>query len=174
MPRNLLTIPITAYCSVPSTIERANKRYINQSTGATTGSSSSQGNSKSSTQTHGTSSSVNVWKLVFSGIPISNNALYWHKGHIKFIQPKARVWKEFVAWEARRQWKGAPLKGRLSVAYTLYFPNKVHRDLANYDKATSDSLTGIVWEDDALIDFISFKRELDNKNPRVEITVTTL
>lgn len=109
--------------------------------------------------------------LVFQGTPVSLNSLYWHRGRFRYVTDEGKNWKSYVALTALAQWKGKPLSGRLNVRFILYFKDKRARDLCNYEKAICDSLTGIVWTDDSLIDFISFERGLDKNNPRIEVKV---
>ncbi len=73
------------------------------------------------------------------------------------------------------QWKERPLKTSVSLAVTLYEPDKRRRDIGNYTKLIADALTRVAFVDDSQIDELRLKRGgLDRQNPRAEIEVAPL
>jgi len=61
---------------------------------------------------------------------------------------------------------------RLDVTYTYYFKTKHKTDVANYEKLLSDSMEGILFDNDSQIDVMLLVRAgVDKENPRVEITI---
>lgn len=67
---------------------------------------------------------------------------------------------------------GWPLATKASVAVTLrvYFPDERRRDLDNAAKCL-DGANGIVWHDDAQICELHIYKQIDRKNPRLEVVV---
>jgi crossover junction endodeoxyribonuclease RusA len=92
-------------------------------------------------------------KIVLEGDPISTQHAYGSNGKHRFLTPAARSLKESYAWQAKSQWKGKPLTGRLEVTICLYFKDSRRRDWDNWHKLSMDALQGIVFEDDEQIDF---------------------
>lgn len=64
-----------------------------------------------------------------------------------------------------------PLTGAVSVRVIIYFDSR-RGDLDNRLKILLDALNGLAWLDDAQIVELYARRELDRRNPRVELTVT--
>jgi Holliday junction resolvase RusA-like endonuclease len=59
----------------------------------------------------------------------------------------------------------------VSVRAIIYFDSR-RGDLDNRLKILLDALNGLAWLDDAQIVELYARRELDRRNPRVELTVT--
>lgn len=78
---------------------------------------------------------------------------------------------EFARIEARSQYQGESLKGRLKVVYEIFFPDNRRTDLDNRLKIMSDSFEGIIFVNDSQIDELTIKRKFDKKIPRVEVSV---
>lgn len=76
--------------------------------------------------------------------------------------------KEQMAWEARRQHRGVPIAGPVSLKIALWWPTRANRDLDNI-KLLLDALTGILWLDDSQIQKMEIEKGYDKENPRVEI-----
>lgn len=112
-------------------------------------------------------------RITLKTLPLGTNNLYGHAGHRRFLMPKARVNKEAMSWEARAQFKGAPLTGPLKVSVALYWPTRANHDVDNI-KALLDSMTGILWEDDGQITDLHITKAYDKANPRVELELSTL
>lgn len=79
--------------------------------------------------------------------------------------------KEQYYWEAKTQYKGAPLMGALCVSLTFYFKTKHKRDLDNQNKLILDALSGVCWIDDAQIEQLILRKCFDLQNPRIEIEI---
>lgn len=79
--------------------------------------------------------------------------------------------KEQYQWEAKSQWKKAPLKMPLEIKIDLFFNSKRRRDWDNFHKISMDALNGIVWGDDEQIYKCTVQKFYDASNPRIEITI---
>lgn len=90
----------------------------------------------------------NPVKIFIPGNPISVNALY--RGR-RFLTKEGEQIKYEYAVECRRQYKGPPLAGDISVIINVVFKNRRRRDLDNILKALLDSFKGILWSDDSQI-----------------------
>ena len=110
-------------------------------------------------------------KLKLSGNPLSTQSVYRNHGHIRFMTNEARARKEQYQWEATSQWKGPIIKTPFNISVKLYFGDKRKRDWDNFHKISMDALTGIVWEDDSLIQTATVEKLFDKDNPRIEIEV---
>jgi Holliday junction resolvase RusA-like endonuclease len=76
-------------------------------------------------------------------------------------------------WQARSQWKGAPLEGPVSVKMALYHGDKHKRDIDNFNKLVFDALAGIAFEDDNQITELIIRKFYDKQNPRVSLEIST-
>lgn len=109
-------------------------------------------------------------KLTLETMPISTNRMYVGR---KILTHTARANKQMIGWEARAAYDGRPLDQSLSVTVHFYYPNRRCNDIDNL-KILFDALTGVVWEDDRLIDEQHVYRHFGEKNPRVEIDIKKL
>ena len=68
------------------------------------------------------------------------------------------------------------LHGPVSVAYSYFFDSAHRRDVFNYEKLLSDTLTKAgVWADDSQIVYgVVKKMPIDKESPRVEVIITAL
>lgn len=114
-------------------------------------------------------------------------------GRVNVYDPSnSRNYKQSVAWQAKKQYKGNPFEGALKVHVDIYrqIPkstsgvrterkeNKeirpiVRPDLDNYLKSVFDGLDGITWKDDSQIVSLSSEKYYST-NPRVEIKIQKL
>lgn len=106
------------------------------------------------------------------GKPVSLNNAYFNRSKGRTMTAEARAWKELVAWHARRAHSGPPTKERVSVGIWLYFPDQRRRDLSNHVKLIEDAMTGIIYEDDCLIDELHIHRRTGG--PAIAVAVRTL
>jgi len=91
-----------------------------------------------------------------------------------YMTSDGRSLKEDYQWQAKGQFHGEPLRGRLEIDVTLYFDRKGRKDWDNFHKLSMDALSGIVWEDDDQIDDAHVHKRHDKENPRIEIKVSPL
>lgn len=103
-------------------------------------------------------------------MPLSVNRLYTTARGRRILTGTGRVNKEALAWEARTQYRGLPLKGDLSVSVDVYWPTKRNHDIDNPVKSLLDSMSGILYEDDQQITELHLKKSYDKANPRVELS----
>jgi Holliday junction resolvase RusA-like endonuclease len=106
-------------------------------------------------------------------LPLSTNNLYANGRKGRFLTTAGRTNKEDMGWEARSQYHGEPLSGPLRLTVALYWPDKRNRDIDNI-KGLLDSLTGILWEDDGLIEDLHIRKFRDKARPRVELELFAL
>jgi len=90
-----------------------------------------------------------------------------------YMTNECKTLKEQWQWEAKSQWKGAPLVGEVNITLTLFHGNKIKRDVDNFNKLVFDALTGIVYDDDNQVAELTIKRAYDKENPRVEVELST-
>lgn len=111
--------------------------------------------------------------ITLSGLPMSTNHLYVHRGQAVYMVKDGHDRKEQYQWEAKNQWQrpriAAPTP--IDISVDLYFNSKHRRDIDNYHKISLDSLTGIVWDDDSQIRSMIVSKRYDATNPRIEITI---
>lgn len=84
---------------------------------------------------------------------------------------EAKAIKEDYQWQVKSQWGLKPIKNNLKVIMKLYFKDERKHDIDNYGKLVLDSLNGIFWEDDSQINELKIIKNIDKKNPRVEIII---
>ena len=87
---------------------------------------------------------------------------------------EGKALKEQYQWEAKSQWRGAPLTGELKLSVRFFFGTKRKADLDNFNKLWQDALSGIVYEDDSQIGELHLYRDYDKLKPRIELEVTAL
>lgn len=109
--------------------------------------------------------------IVLEGQPVSVNALY--RGR-RFLTPEGKRIKFYNAAQARKQYKGKPLEGPLSIELQVYFKSKAASDIDNVCKAVLDSLTGVLWKDDRQIQELHAYKRQDKLRPRIEISLSEL
>ncbi|GAX06824.1 Holliday junction resolvase [Secundilactobacillus pentosiphilus] len=114
----------------------------------------------------------------YDGEPVpAGRPRFTRKGHA-YDPGKSRKFKELLGWAARSQYHEAPITGKpLEVYIEAYRANqknisKVERrrrenkvsvpmtkpDVDNYVKSILDALTGIIWEDDNLIQHVDARK----------------
>ena len=79
-------------------------------------------------------------------MPPTTNSMYKPFGGRFHVDVKARDAKEAMAWEARSQYRGAPLECELAVTVDLTWPTRRNHDVDNI-KSLLDSMKGILWAD---------------------------
>lgn len=117
--------------------------------------------------------------ITLTGEPRSTNNIYRSvcRGNFPsvYLSAEGKTLKEQYQLEAKIQWGRKPLlSGPVSLSARFYFKTLRKRDLDNGNKLLLDSLTGIIYEDDSQIDQLILTRDYDKKNPRIEITITSI
>lgn len=64
-----------------------------------------------------------------------------------------------------------PAPRHVFLGIVVYLPEKSVTDLDNVYKAVADGLEGVAYDNDNQVWAGSFRREADNANPRVEVTI---
>jgi len=111
-------------------------------------------------------------KITLTVPNVSTNRLYTTSRTTgkKILTEQARMTKEAWAYEAWNQWQSDPIGEPLEIRIDLYFPDKRRRDVDN-TKALFDAMTGVLWDDDSLIEASMTRKHIDKKNPRIVITI---
>ena len=110
-------------------------------------------------------------RLTLEGKPVSVNQLY--RGR-RFLTERGRLMKEDYYYQARAQYKGPILQGPLAIQVHVHFRSGKTCDLDNALKASLDSLTGVLWEDDRQIVELHAYKHQDKERPRIEVEVVQL
>lgn len=110
-------------------------------------------------------------KLTLSVMPPSVNQIWINKPKGRYKSKRGKEFEEMAFYELRKQYKGKLLTGRLRIEIWLYFKTKAKRDIDNYNKAILDSMTGIIYKDDSLIEELNIKKSIGCGFNKVEIEV---
>lgn len=101
-------------------------------------------------------------------MPPTTNSMYKPFGGRFHVNTKAKADKEAMAWEARSQYRGAPLEGDLEVMVWLTWPTRRNHDVDNI-KSLLDSMKGILWIDDGQITRLVTEKAYEKGVSRVDI-----
>lgn len=135
-------------------------------------------------------------KIIIDGIPVPQlrpRATRMGKGIRMYDPKKVKDYKNYVGFEAKKQWGNAPVLDKaLSMHLVIYrqIPKSTSKkkstqmndgkirpivkpDISNYIKLIEDALNGVVYKDDSQIVELEAKKFYSN-NPRVEIQVKEL
>lgn len=97
-------------------------------------------------------------------IPPSTNATYRHSGHFVYMLPAARVWKNKATLQLRE------FRGVEPTTVTIRYYLKRERDVDGSHKIILDAMQGAeVVVNDSTITELHLYKEMDKKNPRVEL-----
>lgn len=81
--------------------------------------------------------------------------------------------KEALSLLARAQYRGNPITGAVSVVGSATWPDKRKRDLSFFMKGLHDALEGVVYEDDAQIEHLSYSISREGE-PGVSVIIVSL
>ena len=109
-------------------------------------------------------------KLTLSVMPPSVNQIWINKPKGRYKSKRGKEFQKMAFYELRK-YKGKLLTGRLRIEIWLYFKTKAKRDIDNYNKAILDSMTGIIYKDDSLIEELNIKKSIGCGFNKVEIEV---
>ena len=102
--------------------------------------------------------------------PPSLNRMVRRSGTRVHVSQAAHDYKDTAGWRARAQGVRAAVAGNLRVTVHLYRPTRTG-DIDNYLKVVFDSMTGVLWVDDAQVVELHVYRHDDKDCPRVELQV---
>lgn len=112
-------------------------------------------------------------KFILPGEPKSTNSLYKSapRGRFRtiYMSQEGKLLKEYYQYLLKQQYQGPILNLRVKLRIKLCFKDNRRRDIDNYNKLVLDACTGIIWEDDCQIDELFITKEIDKKNPRIEL-----
>jgi len=113
--------------------------------------------------------------ITLSGNPLSTQTIYRSSciGGIprRYMTKQGKERKEQYRFEAKSQYKGKPLEGDVHANVVIFFKNARRFDIENAIKIALDSLQGALYHDDKQITELIVKKQIDRKNPRVEISI---
>ena len=105
--------------------------------------------------------------------PTVNNYYKKSKAGGRYISEKGRLFRALVEEAVVEQLPFVHIDERVLVEAVIFPPDRRKRDIANYEKALSDSLTEAgLWEDDELIDQYFMYRGVVVKGGQVFIRIT--
>lgn len=107
--------------------------------------------------------------LLTKPLPVNQKHVFAH-GRLILTQ-KYRETKEAMQWEVRSVWKGEPLQDDVTLNVMFYYGDSRKRDIDAYLKILLDSMSGIVYEDDAQITELHVFKDIDKSEPRTVIQV---
>lgn len=88
-----------------------------------------------------------------------------------YVTSEGNSLKRKYQFEAKKQIGKLFFDSAIEVYIKLFFSNLYIRDWDNYHKLSMDSLNGIVWKDDSLIQKATVEKCFDKENPRIEIDI---
>lgn len=109
--------------------------------------------------------------LNLSVVPPSVNQIWINKPKGRYKSKKGKEFEEIAKYQLKQQYKGKILTEKLKIKIWLYFKTKAKRDIDNYNKAILDSMTGIIYKDDSLIEELNIKKSIGCGFNKVEIEV---
>ena len=96
----------------------------------------------------------------------------------RILTPKGKAWKEEVKWialsERAKQFWELSTDEKLVMELEIFWPDFRRRDADNCIKLLSDTLEGILYEDDRWILPRVLNWAVDVENPRVEVKIYKL
>lgn len=103
--------------------------------------------------------------------------LYWRSIVIKgsarvLLSKEGRAFKKACA-DRMKLVRRPPLSGPVRIRAIVFFPTRAG-DLDNRIKPTLDGLRKGAFDDDIQVQEIHFRRDIDRKNPRVELVVAPI
>jgi crossover junction endodeoxyribonuclease RusA len=106
-------------------------------------------------------------------IPPSVNAIHRAVRGRNILSKEARIWYAESIRSIKQQAQGWCSSKRLSVSYDYSFADNRRRDIGNYEKILSDSITKAgLWGDDSQIDRITLRRmHVDKEDPHVHVVI---
>lgn len=110
-------------------------------------------------------------KLTLTPLPPSVNHMYGRTRTGKTYKTKeAKDIQEAYGWLTKQQTRDFYLTP-ISLELIAYFADNRKHDIDNILKATQDSLTGVLWEDDSQIIDLHVMKRWDKENPRLELII---
>lgn len=107
--------------------------------------------------------------------PPSINTYWRHFRGRPIISAKGREYGKTVAYSIGQQRQNETLTGRLAVTIHMTMPNKIRRDIDNFQKVALDALTHAgVWGDDSQIDDLRCVREAIKKPGWIDVEITEI
>lgn len=110
-------------------------------------------------------------ELNLSIVPPSVNQIWINKPKGRYKSKKGKEFEKIAKYQLKQQYEGEILTEKLKIKIWLYFKTKAKRDIDNYNKAILDSMTGIIYKDDVLIEELNIKKTIGCGFNKVEIEV---
>lgn len=107
--------------------------------------------------------------------PTANNLFPTGKNGRRFPSKAYTAWKAVAALDILQQCRGVQLTGRIDITYVFCFSDKRARDIANFEKATTDALVDAgVIRDDCDIDKLTLHRGVIVDNAYVTVKISSI
>lgn len=107
--------------------------------------------------------------------PVTQNKFWGHRNNRKYIKKAGREWRKEIQWLVKSEInKGniTPFTDEdLYVSYTFGFKDKRYGDTFNYEKALSDSLEGLLFDNDKQIVEGRVLRKIGQDEDYIEINI---
>jgi len=112
-------------------------------------------------------------RFVVHGSPVPKERPRLGKYGNVYTPKRTKDWEDVVAWTYKES--GGPwLSGPLSISYKFYLASEKKKDHDNLEKAITDALNGVAYEDDSQIVHWEGWKLYDKENPRVEIEIVEI
>ena len=109
--------------------------------------------------------------IIIKTKPIPVNQKYGVFRGRMLLQKKYRDTKEAIAWEMASQAPKQPRSEELCLNMIIYLGSRRKVDIDAYLKIILDAGEGVLWENDNLITELHIFKEIDLKNPRIELSM---
>lgn len=88
-----------------------------------------------------------------------------------YQSPRVKEWEERVGWAARQIYQGEPATCNVRLTLVFKLSHKRRLDCDNLAKGTTDSLKGIVFEDDSQVVDLHVLKYQGEKEPQVYVYI---
>jgi crossover junction endodeoxyribonuclease RusA len=116
--------------------------------------------------------------LTLPSVPSLNHVYRNVRINLRIITPIGKAWKEEVKWIAiserlKQKWQISHSE-KIVMELQIFWPDKRRRDADNCLKLLSDTLEGVLYEDDRWVLPRVLNWDVDKENPRVEVKLFKL
>lgn len=110
------------------------------------------------------------WKYVISK---NNKYTVWRRGQPALSKPYREAKDAIHKKSSEQIGRKKPFNIGVKAEFDMFPPDNRRRDILNYTQILCDGIEGVLYENDALINYVIVRRRAaDKENPRVEIRVT--
>lgn len=105
--------------------------------------------------------------------PSANHMWKKARNGVLYLTPEAVQYKKLAAYAYYNEHLPY-LEGLIAVRMYIFRPDLRRRDIENFMKVPLDALKTVAFEDDSQIAELHVYRQLDRKNPRIEVALWNL